>query len=243
MSGYGAPDFRGLALFGIQVPLRPSEGVQTDTKLELREKWRRERSTQDTDHDGIIDEYDACPNDAEDHQEPAPEDGCPKAKESPPPPKMIDTDTDGILDTEDFCPKEPGKRSSEPNRNGCPESISREGGVIRTFKQVQFASGSATILPESFPMLQEIADLLKANPAIKRLAVEGHTDNRGSAQLNKTLSQARANSVMVWLTQHTIEPGRVEANGFGLEKPLADNATDDGRAKNRRVEFRIVQED
>jgi outer membrane protein OmpA-like peptidoglycan-associated protein len=243
MPGYGAPDFRGVATFGIQIPLRSSEGIETDPKLALREKWKKEHGSVDTDGDGIIDDFDACPNDPEDHEEPDPNDGCPKPKAPPPPPKPVDTDGDGILDTEDFCPKEPGKRSSEPNRNGCPENISREGGTIRTFRQVQFAFGSATILPESFPMLQEIVNLLKANPGIKRLAVEGHTDNKGSATLNKNLSQNRANSVMKWLVDHGIEAPRLEAHGYGMEKPVADNKTDEGRAQNRRVEFKILVEE
>ncbi len=243
LQGYGAPDLRMLAVFGIQVPLNPSEGIQKDPKLELRDKWKKEHQNIDTDHDGIIDDFDACPNDPEDHEPPDPEDGCPKPKESPPAPKVVDTDNDGIVDTEDFCPKEPGKRSTEPNKNGCPDSIAREGSVIRTFKQVQFAFGSAQILPESFPMLQEIVDLLKANPGIKRMAVEGHTDNKGSAALNKNLSQKRSDSVMAWLTQHGIEPGRLEAHGYGMEKPVADNKTDEGRQKNRRVEFKILKEE
>jgi OmpA-OmpF porin, OOP family len=98
------------------------------------------------------------------------------------------------------------------------------------------------ILPESFPMLQEITNLLKANKDIKRMRIEGHTDNRGPADVNKKLSGARATSVMNWLVQHGIDAPRLEAQGFGMEKPIEDNATDDGRAKNRRVEFKIVNE-
>jgi OmpA-OmpF porin, OOP family len=241
MNAYGSPDFRGVVLFGIQVPIRPSEGEDIDPRIALREKWKKQHSMVDTDHDGIIDEFDVCPTVPEDHLGVNPDDGCPDKPE--PPPRVVDTDSDTIPDAEDFCPREPGKRSSEPNRNGCPENISREGSSIRTFKQVQFAFGSAEILPESFPMLQEIADLLKANPNIKLLAVEGHTDNRGSAALNKTLSQNRAASVMKWLTAHAIEAGRLEAHGYGLEKPLVDNDSDENRQKNRRVEFKILKED
>jgi OmpA-OmpF porin, OOP family len=241
LPGYGAPDFRGVLHIGVQVPLKPSEGEDVDEKLALREKWKNSHSTKDTDGDGIIDEFDVCPTEPEDHQGSNPDDGCPDKPE--PPKRVVDTDSDGIPDAEDFCPREPGKRSSEPNRNGCPENIQREGGVIRTFKQVQFAFGSAEILPDSFPMLQEIADLLKANPGIKRLAVEGHTDNRGSAALNKTLSQKRAESVMKWLVGKDVVAGRMEAHGYGLEKPLVDNDTDENRQKNRRVEFKILEED
>ena len=85
--------------------------------------------------------------------------------------------------------------------------------------------------------------LLKANKGIKRMSIEGHTDNRGAAEMNKTLSQRRANSVMNWLTQHGVEGERLEAHGYGLEKPIDTNDTDQGRAANRRVEFKIVDEE
>ena len=72
-----------------------------------------------------------------------------------------DADNDGIPDTQDACPKEPGKPNSDPKKNGCPTFIKVEGNVVRIMQQVHFATGSAVILPESFPMLQEIADLLR----------------------------------------------------------------------------------
>ena len=244
LPGYGAPDFRTVGVFGYEIPLNPTDGVQRDPKLELREKWRKERSNVDTDGDGIPDYLDACPTEPEDHEEPDPNDGCPNPKTPPPPPAPPkDTDNDGIVDAEDACPKEPGKHSPDPTKNGCPEFISREGDAIRIFKQVHFKTGSAQILPDSFPMLQEITNLLKANASIKRMAVEGHTDSRGGAAMNKALSQARANSVMTWLGQHGVEAGRMEAHGYGLEKPIDSNDTEDGRAKNRRVEFKILKEE
>jgi outer membrane protein OmpA-like peptidoglycan-associated protein len=75
------------------------------------------------------------------------------------------------------------------------------------------------------------------------MSIEGHTDNRGAADLNKKLSQDRSNSVMNWLTQHGIESARLEAHGYGLEKPIEPNDTDQGRAANRRVEFKILDEE
>jgi outer membrane protein OmpA-like peptidoglycan-associated protein len=187
----------------------------------------------DRDNDGIPDQYDKCPDVPEDKDGIDDGDGCPED----------DADNDGIADAVDACPKEPGSKNTDPKKNGCPSFIKVEGNVVRILQQVHFAYGSATILPESFPMLQEITNLLKANKDIKRMSVEGHTDNRGAADLNKKLSGDRANSVMNWLVQHGIEPGRLEAHGYGMEKPIEDNGTDDGRAKNRRVEFKIVSED
>jgi outer membrane protein OmpA-like peptidoglycan-associated protein len=127
--------------------------------------------------------------------------------------------------------------------NGCPQFIKKEGSVVRVLQQVHFQTGSSKILPDSFPMLQEIADLLKSSPAIKKMSVEGHTDNKGGADLNKRLSQSRADSVMKWLTEHGIETTRLEAHGYGLERPIEDNATEKGRAANRRVEFKITEEE
>ena len=114
---------------------------------------------------------------------------------------------------------------------------------MRVLQQVHFATGSATILPDSFPMLQEIVQLLKATPAIKKMRIEGHTDNRGAAEMNLDLSKRRAASVKNWLIQHGIEAGRLESEGYGLTKPIQSNDTDAGRQANRRVEFHIVEED
>jgi OOP family OmpA-OmpF porin len=75
------------------------------------------------------------------------------------------------------------------------------------------------------------------------MSIEGHTDDRGDADMNLRLSQGRAGSVMTWLTQHGVAPDRLEAHGYGEEKPIEDNNTDTGRAANRRVEFKIVDED
>jgi len=114
---------------------------------------------------------------------------------------------------------------------------------VRVLQQVHFQTGSATILPDSFPMLLEIAQLLKANPSIQRMRIEGHTDSHGGADYNLDLSQRRAASVRTWLVEHGIESGRLESEGYGLTKPIQTNDTEEGRAANRRVEFKITQED
>ncbi|QQS48432.1 MAG: OmpA family protein [Acidobacteriota bacterium] len=101
---------------------------------------------------------------------------------------------------------------------------------------IHFATGKADILPESQPMIDEIVSLLKKRPAM-RVGVEGHTDNTGNPASNKTLSEARAKSVAAALTAAGISPSRLESAGFGQERPIADNRTEEGRAKNRRVEI------
>lgn len=266
LRAYGSPDLRVIGLVGTYVPILESEAKSPERKAELREKWRREHMS-DRDHDGIPDDVDACRDEPEDHKGNDPSDGCPlppdrdgdgipdqydKCPDQPEDKDGIDdgdgcpeddADNDGIPDAVDSCPKMPGKPSRDPKRNGCPTFIEGDGTVVRVLQQVHFAFGTAQILPESFPVLQEVADYLKANKAIKRMNVEGHTDNRGAPDLNKRLSQARASSVMTWLVQHGVEVGRLEAHGYGMEKPIEDNDTEAGRAKNRRVEFRIMEEE
>ena len=101
---------------------------------------------------------------------------------------------------------------------------------------IQFDTAKATIKPESESTLGEIVKLLQADPSLK-LRIEGHTDNVGQAAANQALSEKRAASVVAWLTQHGIAGTRLTAKGLGASKPIADNATDEGRAKNRRVEL------
>lgn len=266
LRGYGAPDLRVIGLIGTYVPILESEAKSPERKAELREKWRRERAS-DRDNDGIPDDIDACPNEPEDHKGNDPNDGCPmpadrdgdgipdqfdKCPDQPEDKDGIDdgdgcpeddADNDGVADTVDHCPKVPGKPSPDPTKNGCPRFFTEEGSVIRVLQQVHFAFGTAQILPESFPVLQEVADYLKSNKAIKKMGIEGHTDNKGSPELNKRLSGERAASVMNWLVQHGVEQSRLEAHGYGMEKPIEDNDTNEGRAKNRRVEFKILEQE
>ncbi len=99
---------------------------------------------------------------------------------------------------------------------------------------VLFDTGKATIQPESSKCLNEVASLLSKN-ATWKMRIEGHTDNVGSKSANMKLSQARAEAVRAWLIAHDIEGSRVTAQGLGDTKPVVDNATDEGKAKNRRV--------
>ncbi len=263
--GYGAPDFRLLGLIGASVPILDSDPKSPIAKDVQRARWKAEHVA-DSDHDGIPDDVDACVNEPEDKLGADPNDGCPL-----PPDKdgdgipdqwdkcpdraedkdgiedgdgcpEDDFDQDGVADVQDACPRAPGKPSTNPKLNGCPTSFEFDGKVIRIKQQVHFKTGSAEILPDSFPMLQEIADLMKANQSIRRISIEGHTDNKGNADMNLKLSQARSDSVMTWLTQHAVEANRLEAHGYGITKPIETNATAEGRAANRRVEFRIADE-
>jgi outer membrane protein OmpA-like peptidoglycan-associated protein len=120
-------------------------------------------------------------------------------------------------------------------------------GVVVTAKeitirdQIQFALDSAVILPDSFGILTEVADTLIRHGEIKRLEVQGHTDNSGTPEHNRVLSDERATAVRSWLTAHGVPPDRLVARGYGQDQPLVPNVTASDRARNRRVQFIIVE--
>ena len=108
-------------------------------------------------------------------------------------------------------------------------------------RQVSFATGSDEILPNSEPLLLEIADALLRNRDVELVEIQGHTDNRGDTDVNMKLSQRRAESVRRWLVEHGVEEGRLTAKGYGPTRPVAPNITAYNRARNRRVQFKIVR--
>jgi outer membrane protein OmpA-like peptidoglycan-associated protein len=107
-------------------------------------------------------------------------------------------------------------------------------------QQVQFALDSAVILPESFGLLTEIADTLIRHQEIRRVEVQGHTDNSGTPEHNRVLSEQRAEAVRAWLVQHGVPTEKLVARGYGQERPIAPNVTAGNRARNRRVQFIIT---
>ncbi len=110
---------------------------------------------------------------------------------------------------------------------------------IRIRRQVNFATDSAEILPSSDPLLSEVADLIVRNPHLELIEIQGHTDNRGGRAHNKTLSTERAAAVRAWLVSHGVDSSRLEATGYGPDRPLVPNITSANRARNRRVQFVI----
>jgi outer membrane protein OmpA-like peptidoglycan-associated protein len=179
----------------------------------------------DDDGDGVPNAKDLCP------KEPGPAelDGCP------------DRDGDGIPDREDRCPDEPGPAENA----GCPlrdadPLVELQSKRLSLNDSVQFDTGLDTIKPGSFAVLNQVASLINEHPELKVIRVEGHTDNVGSAEYNKELSGRRAASVRRYLVARGVPMGRLQAAGYGYDKPIASNATALGRARNRRVEFTIV---
>jgi OOP family OmpA-OmpF porin len=113
--------------------------------------------------------------------------------------------------------------------------------VIR--EKIQFDVDKATIKPESNGLLDEITGVLKDNPQLRKVSIEGHTDSDGADTYNTKLSQGRADAVMAYLISHGIERDRLSAKGFGESKPIAGNDDEAAKEKNRRVEFIITRQD
>jgi outer membrane protein OmpA-like peptidoglycan-associated protein len=156
----------------------------------------------------------------------------------------VDSDHDGIPDDVDACPHEPGEMSSDPDKIGCPRYIRRIRGSseIEVLRRIEFEFDRSRLLPQSFPILDEVVRLLEANPTIQKMKIEGHTDNQGTEEYNQKLSEERASSVLRYLVEKGIAHGRLSSAGYGLSRPRASNATEDGRQRNRRVEFHITDE-
>ncbi len=114
---------------------------------------------------------------------------------------------------------------------------------INIRETIQFKTGKAKIKKRSHAILDEVVKVMKTRTGIKKVRIEGHTDSVGDAEKNRTLSQARAESVLEYLVKKGIARDRLLAKGFGPDKPVADNTTDEGRSKNRRVEFSILEQD
>jgi OOP family OmpA-OmpF porin len=106
--------------------------------------------------------------------------------------------------------------------------------------KIQFEVNKADVKPVSYPLLDEVVTVMKANPQIEKVQIEGHTDATGAADYNTTLSQSRAEAVMKYIVSKGIASGRLTAKGFGPDKPIAANDTPEGQEMNRRVEFNIV---
>jgi OOP family OmpA-OmpF porin len=203
----------------------------------------------DGDGDGIPDLGDACPRIRGVSSGDPMMHGCPEL--------LTDTDGDTIPDMRDACPKRPGLGHADRRLHGCPPApppppeppppppppratlVEQQ---IAISEQVQFQTNTAVIRTESDSLLEEVAAILRTHPELLRVEVQGHTDSTGTPELNRRLSDERARAVMGWLVAHGVDAGRLGAVGYGETIPIGDNATEEGRAKNRRVEFRILEQ-
>lgn len=123
-----------------------------------------------------------------------------------------------------------------------PDKIVLTPSNIAIIDKIQFEIGKVDLKPVSFPILDDVVKVMKENPQIEEVVVEGHTDSTGTAEINRTLSQGRAESCMKYITSKGVKGGRLTAKGYGPDRPIADNATEEGREANRRVEFVITKQ-
>ena len=184
----------------------------------------------DRDKDGIYDAVDACPDVPGIKTDDPKTNGCPS-----------DRDKDGIVDTLDACPDVPGQPNPDPKKNGCPLAFVKDN-QIQITEQIKFRFGLADLDPVSDPVLDAVLKVMQSHTDIAKIRIEGHTDNKGTAALNKNLSNARAAAVANWLVKHGIDKSHLTSIGHGLDHPIDTNDTDAGRANNRRVEFHIEGE-
>jgi len=125
-----------------------------------------------------------------------------------------------------------------------PPRVELRDNKIEFSEKIQFEVNKATIKEESFSLLHDIAEVIKKNPHVKKLSIEGHASAEGSASHNKKLSDARAKAVLEHLVKKEgVDASRLVAKGWGIEKPIAPNDTEENREKNRRVEFLVVEQE
>ncbi|HEX7880985.1 MAG TPA: OmpA family protein, partial [Candidatus Eisenbacteria bacterium] len=187
--------------------------------------------TMDSDHDGVADGTDQCANTPTGARVDAV--GCP-----------LDEDKDGVPDGLDKCPGTPA--SSRVDKDGCEIKVSEketellDTGKI-TIRDINFETAKWTILPDSYKVLEEVGSILVQWPEL-RVEIGGHADSRGSDEYNLNLSQKRAQAVLDYLIGKfpQITAAQYTARGYGESQPVAPNTTVEGMARNRRVEFKVL---
>ena len=188
----------------------------------------------DPDGDLLTGDADHCPTEAETRNNYQDDDGCP---DDP------DADHDGVALPADRCPEQPETRNDFEDADGCPDTlppVQLAGTRITVNGTINFEPERDRILPDSFPLLDQVAAVLQAHPEILRIRIEGHTDAQGDARRNRKLSKKRAKAVERYLREHGVDRHRLSADGFGSERPIATGSTPEDHARNRRVEFYIV---
>lgn len=184
----------------------------------------------DNDGDGILDVNDDCPNQAEDIDGWQDSDGCPD----------VDNDGDGILDKDDKCPNVAEDFEGFEDTDGCPEG-GNKAACIPGLAYINFKFATAEISgADPVPVLENAAQLMRENASWK-LKITGHTDNIGSDDANSKLSMRRAEAVKDYLVKRGVSADRISTDGKGESQPIDTNDTDLGRARNRRIEFQVIQ--
>jgi outer membrane protein OmpA-like peptidoglycan-associated protein len=154
-----------------------------------------------------------------------------------------DNDGDGLTNTEDSCIDDPETRNGFEDGDGCPDEVPPElDDLAGIMEGIQFDTDKDTIKAESKPNIDNAVAVMKKYPTI-RVRVVGHTDNQGGYKHNLDLSRRRAESVEKYMVDAGIDTDRIETSGVGPDQPIDTNDNAVGRAKNRRIEFQILEED
>ncbi|MDR1759495.1 MAG: OmpA family protein [Fibrobacter sp.] len=232
----------------------------TNTDREVKEEEVEETRLPDSDKDGMCDPWvteegkaetfaqactgvDLCPDEGEDFDGFQDDDGCPDP----------DNDRDGICDpwveasamlekyahvckAVDLCPDESEAMNGYKDEDGCPDEVPVPPKKVFVLEGINFESGKATILQDSYVSLMKVVDIMEAFPETT-FEIVGHTDNVGVVAKNMALSAERAEAIKNFLTEKGIDGSRIVTKGVGDTKPVASNKTAEGRAKNRRIEF------
>ena len=184
----------------------------------------------DNDRDGVLDVNDQCPCHAEDMDSFEDEDGCPDP----------DNDRDHVVDACDLCPNEAEVYNGVEDLDGCPDQavVRIVSNRIVVIEHIYFTKDSARVVDASLPIIDAIAAVMIGNPQVTLVEVQGHASERERRPTE--LAQRRADAVREALIQRGVEPARLVARGYGLDRPLDTNDTAFGRAHNRRVDFQIL---
>lgn len=250
--GDGLPDAREVEL-GTDPNDRDTDRDGLDDRLESEtgtDPLRRDSDDdglldgrEDANRNGVLDDGETDPRRADTDGGGMPDpDEVRSSMQDPRNPRDDDHDGDGVANHLDECEDTP--RETQVDGVGCaagahPATNAMDGDRF-VLEGVTFASGSARILPESEAVLNQALESLRRRSEL-RFEIAGYTDDRGSARTNRRLSQQRANAVRDWLVEHGLERGRFETRGYGPASPIDSNDTPEGRARNRRIEFRRLE--
>ncbi|MCB9552449.1 MAG: OmpA family protein [Myxococcales bacterium] len=220
IDGYGAPAWRGVLAYAWQPKGEPAADCPACAACPACEACPAAPvcpscEVADPDGDGIIGDFDACPDAAENRDGFEDADGCPDTRpdEPPPPPPAA------------------------------PKAVRLSCDAIEFDENIQFETGRYVLEQSSLPVLDEIARTLAAHPEIRRIRLEGHTDDQGSTPFNARLSLQRVWVVREYLAERGIDKRRIAYQGFGETRPLVPNDSDEARYRNRRVDIKILEAD
>jgi cysteine-rich repeat protein len=169
-------------------------------------------------------------------------------RERPPEPLVVDSDGDGVVDKDDRCPAQAEDYNGFQDEDGCPDGPPDPNGpltleqVVNLPSPIEFKFDTAIMLPGAEVYLLQVLEILNSHPEVVKMEIQGHTSSEGGAEYNLRLSNDRARAVFTWLVDHGIDGQRLVPHGYGLTQPLVPNDSEPNRQRNRRVQFRLLEQ-